>query len=247
MKYAIVTLLTSLLPLLAATLRAADSIDIGSRRELFVDHHLIESLDGVRLVLHRPQPREVVLKFDQPWEGLYSGYETVLKDGDTFRFYYRGMPEAKHDLNTEVTCVAESKDGIHWTRPKLGIYEARGNKDNNIVLARSRGCHNLAPFVDSNPECPPDQRYKAMGGTGTTHFGRSANRNTFATSACFAKESAGSPARHQRTSFTGLLQSTWSLAAMCVNTSIRTSSTRTFARRISTWGSLLDSCQGDEW
>ncbi len=166
MKYAIVTLLTSLLPLLAATLRAADSIDIGSRRELFVDHHLIESLDGVRLVLHRPQPREVVLKFDQPWEGLYSGYETVLKDGDTFRFYYRGMPEAKHDLNTEVTCVAESKDGIHWTRPKLGIYEARGNKDNNIVLARSRGCHNLAPFVDSNPECPPDQRYKAMGGTG---------------------------------------------------------------------------------
>ena len=33
-------------------------IDIGSRRELFVDHHLIDRLDGTRLVLHRPQPRE---------------------------------------------------------------------------------------------------------------------------------------------------------------------------------------------
>ena len=44
MKYAIVTLLTGLLTLLAAPLRAADPIDIGSRRELFVDHHLIELL-----------------------------------------------------------------------------------------------------------------------------------------------------------------------------------------------------------
>jgi len=144
----------------------ANVLDIGSRRQLFVDHHLIESLDGARLVLHRPQPREVVLKFDQPWEGIYCGYETVLKDGDTFRFYYRGMPEAKHDLDTEVTCVAESNDAIHWTRPKLGIYEVRGTKENNVVLAHSRGCHNLAPLIDANPNCSPDQRYKALGGTG---------------------------------------------------------------------------------
>ncbi len=147
-------------------LNAAEIIDIGSRRELFVDHHLIESLDGVRLALHHPQTREIVFKFDRPWEGLYSGYETILKDGDTYRFYYRGMPEAKHDFETEVTCVAESKDGIHWTRPKLGIFEVRGTKDNNVVLARNRGCHNLAPFIDANPNCPRDQRYKALGGTG---------------------------------------------------------------------------------
>ncbi len=156
-----VTWLTSLVPM-----HAAEPIDIGSRRELFVDHYLIESLDGARLSLHRPQAREIVLKFDQPWEGLYSGYETVIRDGDKFRFYYRGMPEAKHDLDTEVTCVAESKDGIHWTRPKLSRYEVRGFKENNVVLARSRGCHNLAPFIDTNPNCPTDERYKALGGTG---------------------------------------------------------------------------------
>ncbi len=147
-------------------LNAADPVDIGSRRELFVDHYLIESLNGARLVLHRPQAQEIVLRFDQPWEGLYSGYETVLKDRDKFRFYYRGMPEPKHDLETEVTCVAESDDGIHWTRPKLGIYEVRGTKENNVVLARNRGCHNLAPFIDANPNCPSDERYKALGGTG---------------------------------------------------------------------------------
>ena len=161
-----VVLSLTFLVLAPLDLHAVEPVDIGSRRELFVDYHLIERLDGARLVQHRPQPREVVLKFDQPWEGIYSGYETVLKDGDTFRLYYRGMPEAKHDLDTEVTCVAESRDGIHWNRPKLGIHEVRGTKQNNVVLARSRGCHNLAPFVDTHPNCPPSQRYKALGGTG---------------------------------------------------------------------------------
>ena len=42
-----------------AELKRASPVDIGSRRELFVDHYLIESLDGARLVLHRPQAREV--------------------------------------------------------------------------------------------------------------------------------------------------------------------------------------------
>ncbi len=147
-------------------IQAAETVDVGSRRELFVDDYLIDRLEGARLVMHRPQPREVVLEFDKPWEGLYSGYETVLADGEVYRFYYRGMPEAKHDLDTEVTCVAESADGIHWTKPKLGIYEVRGTRENNVVLARSRGCHNLAPFVDANPDCPPEERYKALGGTG---------------------------------------------------------------------------------
>lgn len=154
------------LTLLVPAFSAAEPIALGSKRELFVDHYLIEKLEGAQLKLHAPQAREIVFKFDQPWEGIYSGYETILQDGDTYRFYYRGMPEAKHDFDTETTCVAESTDGINWTRPVLRNYEVRGTKANNVVLARSRGCHNLAPFIDTNPACPPSQRYKAMGGTG---------------------------------------------------------------------------------
>ena len=145
---------------------AAEPVKLETRRELFVDDYLVESLRDTRLVLHHPEPREIVLRFDRPWEGLYSGYETVLKDGDLYRFYYRGMPEARHDLDTEVTCVMESRDGIHWSRPQLKIHEVRGTRTNNVVLARNRGCHNLAPFIDVNPDCPADQRYKALGGTG---------------------------------------------------------------------------------
>ena len=83
----IFTLTVCLLAALPA-LHAFEPVDIGSQRELFVDHHLIDRLENARLVLHRPQPREVVFKFDQPWEGPYCGYETVLKDGDIFRLYY---------------------------------------------------------------------------------------------------------------------------------------------------------------
>ncbi len=155
--------------LLGACLQAGeadDAIDVGTRRELFVDEHLIDRLEGARLKLHSPTPREIVLEFDEPWEGIYSGYTTILKAGDLFRLYYRGMPAARHALDTEVTCVAESRDGIHWTKPKLGLFEVQGTKENNVVLARHRGCHNFAPFLDANPDAPADQRYKALGGTG---------------------------------------------------------------------------------
>lgn len=142
------------------------ALEIGSRRELFVDDYLVDKLQGAELRLHQPQPQETVFRFDQPWDGLYSGYVTILKDGDLYRMYYRGMPEAKHDFDTEVTCMAESKDGIHWERPKLGLFEVKGTKENNVIVRRHRICHNFAPFVDTNPDAPADQRYKALGGSG---------------------------------------------------------------------------------
>ncbi|MCD4726260.1 MAG: hypothetical protein K8R46_01250 [Pirellulales bacterium] len=143
---------------------AVEPVDVGSRLEPIVDDYLVERLDGATLRLHPPTPREIALKFDRPWEGIYTGYFTVLKDGDRYRMYYRGLPEARHDLDIEVTCYAESDDGIHWTKPNLGLFEVRGTKQNNVVLARHPACHNLAPMLDANPNAPPDQRSKALGG-----------------------------------------------------------------------------------
>ena len=45
-------------------------IDIGSRLELFVDDFLVENIAGkVGLHLHHPEPQEIVLVTDKPWEG----------------------------------------------------------------------------------------------------------------------------------------------------------------------------------
>ena len=57
---------------------AADSVPIGGRRELFVDHFLVDQLNGVRLQLHAPRDEGVAFAFDKPWEGLFSGYATIV-------------------------------------------------------------------------------------------------------------------------------------------------------------------------
>ncbi|MEX1232417.1 MAG: hypothetical protein WEB58_19380 [Planctomycetaceae bacterium] len=151
-----------------------EPIDVGSRRELFVDEFLIDRFEGkAELELHHPEPREVALTFDQPWEGNASGYPTVLKDGDRFRMWYRGHKFRVGDkildqAQSEVVCYAESSDGITWTKPNLGLFEWNGSKENNIIWLGGPETHNFAPFIDANPDCPAEERYKAVGGTVTS-------------------------------------------------------------------------------
>lgn len=148
---------------------AAEPIDIGSQRELFVDDHLIESLSGARRQLHHPTPREIAITHGEPWEGAGSGYHSVIRDGDLIRLYYRGSQlevssDGKLNAGGEDYCYAESRDGITFTKPKLGLHPFEGSTDNNIFWA-GVGSHNFAPFLDSNPDCPPESRFKALGGT----------------------------------------------------------------------------------
>ncbi|MDX1947674.1 MAG: sialidase family protein [Pirellulaceae bacterium] len=139
--------------------------DIGTRLEPVVDGHLLDRTSGsTRLVPQKPQPRELVLTADKPWEGNTSAYFTILQDGDKLRMYYRGShydEETKKSAHPEVACYAESTDGIHWTKPELGLVEYEGSKQNNIVW-NGPGAHNFTPFLDTNPQCSPESRYKAL-------------------------------------------------------------------------------------
>lgn len=155
---------------LTPAVAADDAMAIGSRRELFVDHFLIQKLDGVSLQLQHPQPAGIALKFDQRWEGQVSGYVTVIHDGDLYRMYYRGRPLTGYGDNDpraqEVTCYAESKDGITFTRPNIGLISFGGSKDNNAILAdQGPITHNFAPFLDTKPGIPKSERFKAVGGS----------------------------------------------------------------------------------
>ena len=141
-------------------------VEIGSRRELFVDRLLIDRLDGCQLVLHEPRDMGVVHRLDKKWEGPFSGYTTILRDGDRYLMYHRGISQKGRDGSAhERTCLAESTDGIHWTRPDVGLFEFEGSKQNNIVLADAApATHNLSPFIDARPGVPADERFKAVGG-----------------------------------------------------------------------------------
>ena len=134
---------------------------LGSRRELFVDNLLIDGMNGARLKLGEPKPGGVAVKYDAQGESgpdySFSFYTTVIKDGETYRMYYRGNWSPETYLG--VTCYAESTDGIDWTRPSLGLVDdAEGSSQTSAILPFSK---QFCPFVDGRPGVPEAQRYKA--------------------------------------------------------------------------------------
>ena len=147
------SLLLSVAAASANPTETTETLDIGSRLELFVDEYLIDRLEGARLQLQRPVPAEVAIRYDQPWEDTLAFYSTVIQDGDVYRLYYRGRYRKPY-----TTCYAESRDGIHWTKPKLGIVDFDGSRENNVILPTSG---QFFPFIDNRPGVPAAQRYKA--------------------------------------------------------------------------------------
>jgi len=133
-------------------------IDIGDRLELFVDHHLIDTMNNVELRLHPPHKQS-------QFSGPKRAYATVLRDRDEYRAYYRDYgPEMR-------TAVLQSQDGIEWVRPDLGNEADWGIK--NAIALELPFAHNFSPFIDKRPNVPDNERFKALagmhGGSGGLH------------------------------------------------------------------------------
>jgi hypothetical protein len=164
-----VSLVLAPLLLLIASTAWGQPVDIGSRRELFVDRLLIDRMDGVALRLHRP------IKASRPKSPLPEHhYITVIQDedqnGELFRAYWRETnPDFPGPFHTghagEIVCYAESRDGHEWSFPKLGLHEVGGTRDNNVILANQPPLlTNFTPFLDTRPGVQAAERYKALGG-----------------------------------------------------------------------------------
>lgn len=141
------------------------AVRIGSRVEMFIDDWLLERSSDISLKLHPPERKEIVLTLDRPWEGPKSCYFTVLQEPGRIRLYYRGYAVGDDDSVEQLTCYAESEDGLTFARPNLGMYSFAGSPENNILLKGLAG-HNFCPFWDSSPDAAPEERYKAIGGVG---------------------------------------------------------------------------------
>ncbi len=149
-------------------------IDIKSQRELFTDLSLVESTFGdLSFRLHNPIPREIVRGIEDEYNCPYR-YMTVFEDGAIYRMYYALVDPARINgrdtKHPERICYTESVDGIEWTKPTLELFEYKGSTQNNIVWMendRSRfGVGGFSPFKDTNPNCPPEHRYKAVAEAG---------------------------------------------------------------------------------
>jgi len=170
-RLALVRLMSGLLVLALGALNvvAASPLEIGTRLEMFVDPYLVYRLNGTRLKLTEPTPAGEALRFDADWDGACSGFATILQDGGKHRMYYVGLPMHDNDEAAgSYVCVAESPDGIQWTKPNLSLVEYRGSKNNNILFLPNPEepyAINFAPFIDGRPGVPANERYKAVGGT----------------------------------------------------------------------------------
>lgn len=145
---------------------------VGPWRRLFLDAMVVEQSQGLERVFHavRKYSDNPVIKKDRPWEGRasYSGpylYGTVMWDQGKLRMWYHA-----HGGSGYRNCYAESTDGIHWTKPNLGLLPFEGSTENNLFLTVNQDpddtnprkaagqCHN--PSVIKRPwVSDPEKRY----------------------------------------------------------------------------------------
>jgi hypothetical protein len=151
-------------------------IAVGSQKQLFIDDRFIAKSDGITLTMNPPhQTHEPVLVADRPWEGRIGSYNAVLNESDRFRMWYDVSPPDRTCRIIRGGAYAESDDGIHWTKPDLGLIDYQGSKANNLIAPQPIGSESYwfsvgrsldlamqgsSVFRDSNPACPPEERYK---------------------------------------------------------------------------------------
>jgi hypothetical protein len=98
--------------------------------------------------------------------------------GTNFSHHPRSPADVR-ETESMLVRYAESADGLRWRKPKLGLVEFRGNKENNIVLngegaARQTGralsnCDGVTVVRDDG-EADPAKRYKLIAHWETVHF-----------------------------------------------------------------------------
>ena len=161
----------------------AAAINVSDKLQVLWDDYLVDlSKTTAVLTPHQAEYAGTLLKFDQKWEGDNCNYKTVIEDedekGKLYRMYYLAWssgytkPGAKRFATGRRVCYIESRDGIHWTRPNLGICVFEGSRDNNIIAdwdtigvggKRAELWDCFVVTKDPRPECPAGERYKATG------------------------------------------------------------------------------------
>ena len=140
----------------------AQPLEIGNRRQLFIDYKFIHNKDNVELRVHKPRKTgEVNIPSDHLWE--LGGYNSVLEKNGTYHMWYTSSCSPPEEATI---AYAYSKDGIHWRRPSLNLTTDENTpKPNNVVIGRGAGevkggTHGLMVFID--PNAPESERFRLI-------------------------------------------------------------------------------------
>ncbi|MBX7254760.1 MAG: hypothetical protein K1Y02_00265 [Candidatus Hydrogenedentes bacterium] len=126
-------------------------------------HAAADSQNESTPVFHVEQrSAEAVLKADKPWESHCVSGATVIREGSLWRMWYGAYDgQYKRDDDSSL-CYAESNDGVHWSKPDLGIVEYHGNKNNNLLLYGRQigGFAFSCVFIDESKDA--NEKYKMI-------------------------------------------------------------------------------------
>ena len=187
---AIATLITILMR--TAITHSAEPIDIDSTVEVALfsfDNVAIPFTHNLQLSMQRPKKHAgnpVVRRgaAGTPDEFGVQFYGSVIRDKDRFRMWYVAIDR---ELQRDPGCVdclrpayAESRDGIHWIKPELGLVEYQGNNRNNLVQIEPAPLGIINLKVLDEPDDPQaNHRYKMSAQTWWRE-GRGRGRGTLA-------------------------------------------------------------------
>ncbi len=128
--------------------------EVGSRKQLFIDDRFIESQEGLSQRMNPPVKAGPALTPETKIESSsMGGYITILQDPQVkgrYLMYYPACP--KGEEGSLYICLAVSEDGIHWERPRVGIFEINGSRDNNVVVPPPNVLDRFSVFLDPQAE-----------------------------------------------------------------------------------------------
>lgn len=143
-------------------------IQVGSDKQLFIDEQFFAQKQGMSLVVNQPvKDAAPVLVADssRPWElNRISSGTSVIDDNGVIKLYYDSFAPTTGSDRSRWRCYAVSTDGVHFTKPNLGIVSYGGNSNTNIVWPpqQNSGYEPGSVFLDTNPNCPSAERYKMV-------------------------------------------------------------------------------------
>src|SRR5688500_3303214 len=142
------------------------------RTLLLVDDHNVLYRAGTQRVAHPAKRLSniALIAPDKPWE-IMLGWTGVYRNPDTGKYqlwyqsYLSKQPGLPKPLQS-VICYAESDDGIHFTKPMLGLYPFKDQKQTNIIMVGNdipgAGDRYGCSVIVEPHEKDPAKRYKMV-------------------------------------------------------------------------------------
>ncbi|MBI2438806.1 MAG: hypothetical protein HYV36_08365 [Lentisphaerae bacterium] len=122
------------------------AIDVGARKQLFIDAALIARQEGIALAMNPPRKADMVLLPETPIESQCVSQSRIVRMPDEWWMYYTAIPlgnfdydPAKKDGSGYMICLATSADGLTWKRKNVNLFTIQGSRNNNVVMPQVYG------------------------------------------------------------------------------------------------------------